>query len=484
MYIFDGRPAGAALLPFRYLGQMIRASSTVFLLLLIQVAFGQLTRYELLNQPVIYLSVLGEKVNAISHTSMQVNEFNQRSSNRSDRLLVRYSSDWTAQDEADYQAALKAVPASLKPKLVALTDAYQRMDDQTRQLEIYAKLEDYKRDQYQKAKAFPNEVDRWLHDFVIAQQGIMAELERAFGKPTSTTKEAKAATEIRTFLVACRSLVLKWKFNRAYTVHTGWPVEDMRNLYALHGQTWKNLKALPEIPGFFSQHGYLLEAFNYHITSALNEYNDKARVSDEFSNSKLITFQRNLVTLVDDYNKLLNSFYKNGYTGLFMDFPVLLTTERLERLSGTSAVAPYQDKPYRPFNLAKQPTPIPKSVLVSLDNYAEFLSECTRTVNQIIQATHRSNGTLARDAYEIKSGKRNMRLFHYLDVELPEASFRKALNESPALPAAVRNSLEDQAAVLYNIFNEMYEWNIRFKGQDAPKSIMFATVEEAYGAFA
>lgn len=456
----------------------------VFFLLVAQAASGQLSRYESVNLPVIYLNVLAEKVNAVSHTSMQVNEFNQRSGYRSDRLMVRYTSDWSAQDEADYQAALKVAAAPLKQKLTALTEAYQRLDDQTRQLEIYAKLEDYKRDQYQKAKAFPAAVDKELSLFVEAHQAIMADIEKAFGKPALTTKEAKAANEIRTFLVACRSLMLKWKFNRAYTVHTGWPVEDMRALYALHGQTWKNLKALPEIPGFFSQHAYLLESFEYHITSALNEYNDKARVSDEFSNSKLITFQRNLVTLVNDYNKLLNSFYQSGYIGLFMDFPILLTTERSEKVTLSSAVPPYADKPYRPFTFARQPTPIPKTVLASLDHYTEFLSECTRTVNQIIQATHRSNGTLARDAFEIKSGKRNMRLFNYLDVELPEASYRKAVNESATLPAAVRNSLMDQATVLYNIFNEMYEWNVRFKGQDAPKSVTFGSVDEVYQAFA
>jgi hypothetical protein len=63
-------------------------------LLVAQAASGQLSRYESVNLPVIYLNVLAEKVNAVSHTSMQVNEFNQRSSGyRSDRLMVRYTSD-------------------------------------------------------------------------------------------------------------------------------------------------------------------------------------------------------------------------------------------------------------------------------------------------------------------------------------------------------------------------------------------------------
>lgn len=370
-------------------------------------------------------------------------------------------------DEFYYNKArteITSIPgsANLISVLTALRSRSEDIDKKCKELDTYFKLEDYKKDNFDKAKSLINDIIAILPSYDKAVNNMNEALEKS-AKLLRTTSHAFVPFDqmLRVQLKREADFLDRWKFNINEELHTGWIEDELEKSITETDTEIKKLNnAKPPLtypassmwPSFVEGLESILEVKR----RALDEYNHEAKRSDKHSNDvymSLINYYNGV--LVADYNALL------GYAGNdnFHAFKALKYTPMIEIRSSTVqedlSIKAFSDMPYKDLQITPQKAAITKPTFLALNNYVDYINETYRQVSHHHDLMRNLNSSTAYYATLTDYTRKGALSFTNDDFELPLSYFQKAVSESKAIPAAYANSLNAQSEVLLNILKEM-----------------------------
>ncbi|MBT1699426.1 VWA domain-containing protein [Fulvivirgaceae bacterium PWU4] len=356
------------------------------------------------------------------------------------------------------------VAASLSSALENLRGAEQKIDQQCKALDTYHKLEDYKQDNFARARSLIAELQTLTADYQKKLRAFQLVLETSYKKLGGGTADKNYQQSDARMLAVIgmeRQLIDTWSFNLEEKVHTGWPVDKLtesipetdRQLSALKGlNTTLKYPASSMWSAFQEALSSILEIKR----NALDGYNYEAKKSDKHSNDvylELINYFNG--TLVSDYNTFIQFSERDNYRGLKTIKYVPLFEIRSQSKAVSVDVKPFKDRPYTPLKVAVQKTAIGKPVFESLLAYVEFINECWRETGYLQSVIGNFSSTAASFKNLESYGRRAPMHFDYGDYKVPLSYYQKAVSGGNVVPAPYGKALNDQAEVLLNVLKEM-----------------------------
>ncbi|MGC3943904.1 MAG: VWA domain-containing protein [Chryseolinea sp.] len=357
-----------------------------------------------------------------------------------------------------------AVSGGLNKRLNELESAAQAIDEKCKALDTYHKLEDYKKDNFEKAKAIIDELQAAVRAYRSVQDALASELEAAFNRINPTAAQStygKADAALKKQIARERAYLDSWTFNLNEAVPTGWSTEKLQQSIAETADALASLKK--QQPALKYPASSMWSNFQESLSSvleakrnALDEYNNEAKKSDRHGNDAylgLINYFNG--TLISDQNAFIQYASNDNYHGIkaIKYFP--LFEKRAEAVTQPITIRPFADYPRTALNPPAQKNALSRTAYESLSNYVEFINETWRQTENLAQVLSNLGSGVARydkvDAYE----RHGSLSFDYKDFNIPLSQYQKTISESNQLPAAFAKPLNQQSEVLLNILKEL-----------------------------
>jgi Ca-activated chloride channel homolog len=361
-----------------------------------------------------------------------------------------------------------ALSGNLLPRLKELRVSAEKIDSHCKALDTYHKLEDYKQDNFAKAKQMINELPSLLNEYQKKQSALKDALDAIQKKSIATASAAYRNADVfmRGEIERERKFVDAWTFNLQRDTHTGWPVDKLEQSIL---DTDKQLTAMlaakpvlkyPASSMWSSFQGNLAQILEIK-RRALNEYNFEAKKSDEHSNYVYLELVNYLNgTLVADYNSFIQYAMTDNYHGLKTTKYFPRIDIRTQPASTAVVVKPFDDIPHTPVSIAPQKTALPDAQYRTLVNYITYINETWRQTRNL-QSTLMSFNSSAAYYRTLDSYERHGALhFDYTNYQVPKAEYQKTIADSKNLSPAIAKSLNDQTQVLQSILKELDDLSI------------------------
>lgn len=354
--------------------------------------------------------------------------------------------------------------SALNGKLKDLRTPAEKIDEKCKALDTYHKLEDYKQDNFAKAETIINELQLLVAEYREKQRALQVELETVHKKLTVAASENtyhKADVMMRNEVERERNFLDLWSFNLKEDVHTGWPVEKLKQSIL---ETDAELAALGKFKPTLkypasSMWTHFQESLGSVLTAkrnGLDEYNFEAKKSDKHSNDVymgLINYFNG--TLISDQNAFIQYAEGDAYYGLksIKYFPLFEIRTQAKVTEVT--VKPFNDIPHNPVPTTAQRIALAKPVYEALSNYIDYINETWRQARymQMVLASFNSTASYYKNLETFE--RKGAMSFDYKDFQLPLSQYQKTVSDSKSLAPAIAKSLNDQGEVLLNILKEM-----------------------------
>lgn len=431
-----------------------------------------------LNHYVEYANKSGEETKALVDRirAYYADLQRYRANKRNQSLRFFYGSQ---PEDYFYTMAQKGVvgmeDALLRSKLNAVRKAAEEMDALAKQLDTYHKLEDYKTDDYKKSEELITAFQIVLKDYATKREELYDALQAVYTKLQTTKTGAYASTfkQLNDRIAHEAALLHTWTLNLNDQVHTGWPVETVKQ-HILTTQEFIDKKV--STTGIQYPASSMIASFEDGLLmlqqvrrSGLDRYTHEAQQSDMHSNAVYLD-------LINVYNGVLVSFYnsfvgyaQNEYRGLMALAYVPVVEIRLQAVTVDVQAKPFTDIAYAPLTITGQRTPVSPLTFQALTNYVDFINECVRQTDRLQRLYANLYGSTHsyRDltSYAGKGGLS----FNFTDFEIPVSSHQKTIAASKSVPEAYRKSLNDQAEVLFRILTEMNALSVELTAETAQR---------------
>ncbi|MEJ1241352.1 VWA domain-containing protein [Chryseolinea sp. T2] len=357
-----------------------------------------------------------------------------------------------------------AVVAGLNKRLNDLESAASAVDEKCKALDTYHKLEDYKKDNFDRARAIIRELQSEVRAYRASQDALASELESAFSRINPTAVQSaygKADAALKKQIARERAYLDIWTFNLDESVPTGWSPEKLEQSIAETTEALALLKKLQ--PALKYPASSMWSNFQESLSSvletkrnALDEYNNEAKKSDRHGNDAylgLINYFNG--TLISDQNAFIQYASNDGYRGIksIKYFP--LFERRSESVVQLITVKPFVDHPRTPLNPPAQKNALSRTAYDALVNYVIFINETWRQTENLAQVLRNVSGDLPRYDKVDSYGRHGALNFDYKDFNIPLAQYQKTISESNQIPTQFAKPLNQQAEVLLNILKEL-----------------------------
>jgi Ca-activated chloride channel homolog len=368
-------------------------------------------------------------------------------------------------EEYFYVTAQKGVvgvdDAMLRSKLSAVRQAAEEMDVLAKQLDTYHKLEDYKTDEYRKAEELIKSFQTRLKEYVAKRRDLYETVCTVYAKLQTQKTGAYANTvkQLTDRITHETALLNAWTLNLNARVHTGWPVETVKQ-HILTTQELIDKKV--SSTGIQYPASSMISSFEDGLLmmqqikrAGLDRYTHEAQQSDEHSNAVYLD-------LINVYNGVLVSFY-NSFVGYAQsDYKALLALTyvpvveiRTQVVTVEVRAKPFTDIPHTPLALTAQRMPITALTFQALTLYVDYINECVRQTDRLQRLYANLYGsTHSYRKLTSYAGKGGLS-FNLSDFEIPVSLHQQVLSTSKSIPDSYRKSLNDQAEVLLRILTEM-----------------------------
>jgi Ca-activated chloride channel family protein len=391
-------------------------------------------------------------------------------------------------DESTYTLAVKASSVlgsenagSLNAKAKSLNDLWSTLDQKCKALEIYFRLEDYKRDDFKGFDLLVDEVINLIQEYRNAQDQLAEQVEKVFYKlqPNSDAIANHKAVRLMHEQIKREKAVLDlWTCNLDEGTHTGWPVEKIQQHVLENDKQIEKLKqskpalkypASSMYPSFVEG----LESLQSTKRNGIDEYTFDKRSSDKHSNDlyfNLINYYNGV--LIADFNTFSKFALQDGYRGVYAPLYIPAFEIRSKKKEIKVEVVPFQEINRVPFIVAPIAAPISKTIFKSLSNYVDYMNEGMRQIHNMIQPLRNLNGSVVYGKVALREGKKASLYHYYKDFQVPVTLYQQTKEESGALPVAYRKPLMDQLEVLQSILVEINQWNNSLLAAAAEKQLM------------
>ncbi len=424
------------------------------------------SRQKALNNYIEYINTTVKNGSSIFSSLRSFSEEVERYKKRPDFRLRLYTCPIQPDDYSYTQALKDATAMAAAKELHVVANA---LEQKCRDLEVYCKLEDYKKDQFQKFDLTVVEVQKLLITLRQKQQSLAEKIAAAglLAQPyNSTNPYHKAERLMADALREEKAMLDSWNYNFRSSVHTGWPSEKLsENIIATDKRiaVFKQTKLTLAYPSDMPYKDFSEGEESYQQTkrNGLDGYNYEARQSDEYSNElylDMINYYNGM--LVDIHNRFINFSGQKGYYGVAIPSYMPVFEFRTVAASEQSEIKPFGDIPRKEINVTPQATAIPANTFIALNNYIDYINESLLQIDYLQNVLKNYNSDAAYyktlTSYKGKGGL----TYDYKEFKIPLSLFQKAIGESSAVSASYRTSLNEQTQVLQNILKEMDQLSI------------------------
>ncbi len=371
--------------------------------------------------------------------------------------------------------------ATLRAGAERVWGALNALDEKSKELETYVRLEDYKHDGLRGSDAMMQELEGLFEAFSREKEKCWHQVETIYGHyhPASSADPGlQLALAMRQVLDNEKALLDAWVLYLDEDQPAAWPAERVEKHIA---ESEKALARFAHVPGdiqypaddmvksFRSALGDMLQAQR----TALDEYNFEARQSAKHGNEVYLQLHNHFNNSLLSFYSSFVSYSRPAYRLLAYPkaAPRFAITPPAPRKQETSRAKPFKDAPLLPFTTRRATAPVRETTLEALNHYIAFINESLRQIStwQVL---------LRNYAYDVDSrrtsqsaSKRAALQYSHKDVKLPHSYYGTVVlaGEEEAIPAAYRPSVQSQAEVLMNILKEMDALSIELIGYTREK---------------
>ncbi|HEX8528718.1 MAG TPA: VWA domain-containing protein [Cytophagales bacterium] len=367
--------------------------------------------------------------------------------------------------------------ATLRAGAERVWRALNALDEKTKELETYVRLEDYKHDELRGSHTMLGQLEELFEAFNREKENLWHQVEGVYGHyhPASSGDPGlQLALAMRQVLDNEKALLDAWVLYFEEDKPAGWPVELVEKHIAESEKAMARFAHVPPdiqypaddmVKSFRSALGDMLQVQR----TALDAYNFEARQSAKHGNEAYLQMH-------NYFNNALLSFYSSfvGYsrpTYRLLNYPKAVTrfaiTPPAPRKRERVRAKPFKDAPLLAFTTQRAAAPVSEKTLDALNHYIEFINESLRQLSTW-QVLLRNYDHEVGYYYERRGPKPKLEYSHK-DVTLPHSYYGKLVLEGEAIPAAYRPSVLSQAEVLMNILKEMDALSVELIGYTREK---------------
>jgi Ca-activated chloride channel family protein len=424
------------------------------------------SRQKALNNYIEYINTTVKNGSSVFSSLRSFSEEVERYKKKPDFRLRLYTCPIQPDDYSYTQALKDATAATAAKELHTVADG---IEQKCRDLEVYCKLEDYKKDQFQKFDLIVNDVQKLLITLRQKQQSLAEKIVAAglLSQPYNSANPYHKAEKLMTDALREEKAMLdSWTYNFRPSVHTGWPSEKLsENIIAtdkriaIFKQTKLTLAYPSDMPYKDFSEGE--EAYQQTKRNGLDGYNYEAKRSDEYSNGlylDMINYYNGM--LVDIHNRFVNFSGQQGYYGVAIPLYMSVFEFRTVAAAEQSEIKPFTDISHKEINVTPQAVPISVNTFNALNNYVDYMNESLRQIDYLQNVLKNYNSDAAYYKTLTSYKGRGGLTYDYKEFKIPLSFFQKATVESVAVSSAYRTSLNEQIQVLQNILKEMDQLSV------------------------
>lgn len=337
---------------------------------------------------------------------------------------------------------------------------YERAVARCQDLEIYFRLKTFEKDSFARALTIISDFQALLPDFKRAKSDYeekLADAHRQLKITAVGTAYQTAEKNIRTILDLDVSLLESLRCNFNPSVATRWPASAIQqNINEIELLLVKIDAAKPALD-YPASHYYasfmscvrdLLQAKK----DLVDGYTLEARKTDQHANEAYWQMLNQFNgCYVPFYNQFADAFPPKQKSPLKITqiLPVFEIVTQAETLPAGAGM--FVDLPYQTVALVTRSNAIPPAVNDALNKYVDFIDESVRVTNNLLSGLQ--NSRLSQTSFPAGST-----LYYYdNDHQLPRSLFQETLLANQNLPENARESLKNQAEVLFRMMTEMDE---------------------------
>lgn len=357
-----------------------------------------------------------------------------------------------------------AAGKELQPSSEAFRQAFEKVQDRCRQMEIYYRLKTFEKDSFAGALKIIRESNPDFAAFQTAKKAYEDEIATVYRRnklPAPPAAYGTAEQNIRKLLVKEMALIngLSHNFNR--DTPAGWPVETVQRQVNEMDMLLKEMtgqKLSMEYPASYYYQSVIECALQFQIIKKvlIDDFTPEKQKNDEHAN---YAYEQMLHQFNHCYVSFFNQFIEVFPYGT--QFPLYATPLAPVFVFNENSKTPapfagqFADIPYQGFSAASQKIRIPATVNNAVNKYVEFIDESVRVNNNLLNGLMNSRVNLT--SFE------NARSFFYYDDthQLPRSLYHETTLSNKDLPAYARKSVEAQAEVLFRIMVEMDQLRVR-----------------------
>ncbi len=257
----------------------------------------------------------------------------------------------------------KALPVAtstiLLEKLKTVREAAEKIDATCKALDTYHKLQDYKQDNFEKAYLLIGEIEVLVKRYQQNQQALNQTIEKLFYAAAAYSESHvyyKTDMLMRKHIAQEKLLLDAWTFNIKEEVHTGWPVDKLKNSIAesaIQADVFAAYNPVLKYPtsSMYTSFKTSLSDMLRTKRAGLDGNNFEAQKTDKHSNDaymNLINYYNG--ALVSNYNTFIQFARGDGYQGLKAIKYVPAFEVRTQPVSVMVSVSPFIDIQHTPIH--------------------------------------------------------------------------------------------------------------------------------------
>jgi uncharacterized protein YegL len=411
-----------------------------------------------------------------------------------------------ALEEFYYQKALKentSLSAGerqlLNEKAQVLWQAIEKLDEQYKALEVYIRLDEYKRDKMHQGDQLLAQMQAQCGVFRKACTALYEQVLVTYRK-TSIFQESspyqQAAKAMQEVMAMEQQLLNAWTYNLAEEVPSGWPLETFQQSTAAQDPRLSTFKQSPkavEYPAssMYTGFGAALQSLQHVKRQAIDDYTYQARQSDKHGNDvykSLLNYYNN--DMLEMYNQYVYYARQQGHYLILMPryCPMFEIRTQARQTANTAAITqPFRNIPTPALQIAQEKMPVPAATATILNQYIDFINESVRAMHhlQLEMRNYQSTADYYKGQASLQS--RGAISYSHKDFKIPLSAYQQALQGSVAVPAGARAALTTQLEVLLNMLKEMDALSIELMAYTASKGYaadQFRRSDEIVGRYA
>ncbi len=332
---------------------------------------------------------------------------------------------------------------------------YLNINNLSRELEIYVRLGDYKKDQAKKADEIFSKLVVAFDEFVKERDAYFQftkEVASQFENGGSS-KKYLAYIDMLNFILNEEIFISQLKINLCSKTFTSSLPTDL-----LLSQLKESDSKLEAIKKYGDDIRYFLSSAQNQVQKtkreAIDRYSTDARESDDYTNNFIKNYRVYLnYYLINDYNKFVKS------SGLqLLQYPKIITGLKLDctKKDYNQNIVKYEAKEIPQLVTIKQSKQISKETAGALNNYIDFINTELHYNWDFSSKLFYLNES-ANQQLEKKAEKFYLSFMYYEKYALPTAAYEKTINESKFINPEYSKTLNLLLKELMDIITEKYQ---------------------------